>query len=245
MDIEESVHALIKDFTDDFDKNKKYFHKEMAGNFPIVWFGDLHKYSNSERKVVSIGINPSGKEFEVDRFDGLSDSDSMPTSDQLEKAFNNYFSYNPYTNWFNNKQKELIHLGSTLYPFSFYKNSAIHIEYETGIATKRSWSSIDGYTKNKISNHDNFKRLYQALSPDIAVINCSEQCKDAIKLSLGKEKNLNQLNDEVPIIKDAISIITYKNNKAGKNTSLVWVKNSEASNRCYGEIVSPYLDDID
>ena len=42
--------------------------ERIAGNFPILWFGDMDAYFRSEIRVITVGLNPSIREFSEPRF---------------------------------------------------------------------------------------------------------------------------------------------------------------------------------
>lgn len=72
----------------------------------IKWFGDKNAYMNSPVRIITVGLNPSDKEFREK--DGEPYSSRLRFPDyiigddvSLENALNNYFEKNPYRKWFN------------------------------------------------------------------------------------------------------------------------------------------------
>ena len=99
MSSEQELNTILKEYISDFisKQNLPYVVKPAI---PIVWFGDMEKYKNSPQKIVTIGINPSLEEFSEKRFNivNLGNENSVY---ELINTLNSYFTYNPYTKWFN------------------------------------------------------------------------------------------------------------------------------------------------
>ena len=71
-------------------------------SFPVLYFGDLNEYSDSQIKIVTVGKNPSYWEF----FNGCEYTTKLrfPKWDEgkrnFEEALNSYFNICPYLQWF-------------------------------------------------------------------------------------------------------------------------------------------------
>ena len=50
----------------------------VPDSIPIVYFGNLQSYLDSRTRIVTVGLNPSGVEFDEDRF-GPEVKSSLPT----------------------------------------------------------------------------------------------------------------------------------------------------------------------
>ena len=150
-------------------------------SIPIIWFGDMEAYQKSKRKIVTVAINPSNKEFmENDsstqysfcRFHGgekLWEKDVLTADDKelLYSVLNNYFKDFPY-DWFNNFEKPLNCLEATYYPDNEQELTAIHIDVKSAIATDPTWGDIkDKQAQNRLSNTALFEQLLEYLKPDI------------------------------------------------------------------------------
>ena len=73
---------------------------------PIKWFGDIDAYMKSPVKIITVGLNPSDKEFREKNGDPFTTKLRFPdyivgNDASLEKALNCYFEKNPYRQWFN------------------------------------------------------------------------------------------------------------------------------------------------
>ena len=261
---------VIRTFQNDFEQKKEAFPDTTSvAEVPIAWFGNESAYQSSKRKILTIAVNPSDVEF-VDEETKLPVKRSRFPSDlKLEDSWNTYFedsenkreeNPNPYLNWFKNLEKELKYFDASYFksqPVSkqiknwrSQPNRAIHIDFESAIATTKKWSAIDPTQQSLISNHDNFKSLFDYLDPDVAIlysrlpvfdefvrtISHGNYIRPTFILKNGKVAEPGKVE-----LKDInVGIITNDTTK----TNLIWVKNSQSTNRCYGKRVQPYLKDF-
>lgn len=59
------MRTLIKHVWDEFVNSKNTLSTHLVNdNIPIIWFGDLNKYYESDKKIVTVSLNPSNIEFE-------------------------------------------------------------------------------------------------------------------------------------------------------------------------------------
>src|SRR6266404_7100761 len=93
------------------------------GSIPILFFGDSGKYFSSKVKVITLGLNPSKKEFPDDEFLRFSSAREIyprilegACYDEYLSALNGYFSptSHPY-NWFNSYEHVLSGLDCSYY----------------------------------------------------------------------------------------------------------------------------------
>ena len=176
---------------------------KIAGNFPILWFGDMDAYFHSEIRVITVGLNPSNKEFSEPRFftyiekmpyHGMPNFDGttvyethitgrIPVShshwenaefERIAWAYNNYFHINPFGAYFDCYEKALRSLG---YDVSYAgkklgnykaKNTAIHIDLKSPIATDPTWSRLTAFEKERLTCNL-FGELIAYLRPDIVL----------------------------------------------------------------------------
>lgn len=145
---------------------------------PIHWFGDRPAYEASPLRVVTVGLNPSDREFRPNDATGVSATFRFPDYDGTEKglvlALNNYFKRNPYNAWFKSS------FGAVLQSFeaSFYegaKNTAIHTDICSPWATIPTWSKLPETARQEleIEGHALWKKLILELQPDIILFSAS------------------------------------------------------------------------
>ncbi len=171
----------------------------VRGSIPILWFGDMEAYKKSERKIVTVGLNPSLKEFpeDLDRFPlaaGLHNKATLSSKDveAYTNAMNAYFETKPYTKWFNHFEKVLNPLEASYYAKPQMPNRAIHIDIYTPIATDPTWSGLSPEQKRYIDEQSNglYEGLMKVLKPEVVLVSANsavvkEQFPIAFKAYLG------------------------------------------------------------
>lgn len=185
------MEALIKNVWDEFVNSKNTLSTHLVNDsIPIIWFGDLNKYSESDKKIVTVSLNPSNIEFEdkkgnkINRFPNASaikglNSLSPKEISTYETAMNNYFNVRPYTNWFKNPEYALHALdasygGKMTNTQEAYHNTAIHIDIKCPLATDPTWSKlpkeIASYLDKQFKEIGYFDKLLNILEPDIILV---------------------------------------------------------------------------
>lgn len=176
---------IIEEYIVDYIEKKKQFADcnkvRIVGAFPIVWFGNIDNYLNSKTRVVTVGLNPSNKEFQEqnERFSSMNldlPIDSQEIAD-LKKNLNSYFEVNPYR-WFC-KGEKVLNLFDASYYLEGVKNSgrhqAIHIDIYTSIATDPTWGSLEKEVRQRISNLGLFNKLLDFLNPNIILVSTNKE----------------------------------------------------------------------
>lgn len=159
----------------------------VPGSIPILWFGDLECYANSEKRVVTIGINPSRREFghihnnvftsDLTLRFPISKSSTVPNLDNYICAMSQYFRNNPLLQWFWPNEIALNACGSTYgggkvkpYKNAVFSNVGLHIDVVSPLATK-PWGYLNSVEQKELIRRfkDVFIRLVKALDPDILI----------------------------------------------------------------------------
>ena len=110
----------------------------VRGHIPILFFGDLKAYLASEKKIITVGLNPSDKEFTEERFN--TQSNFLKNPEDYLGSLSKYFKCNPYTGWFSSYDNLLKEFGSSFY--SEEKNTALHTDFITPLATSPTWTKL-------------------------------------------------------------------------------------------------------
>lgn len=117
---------------------------------PVCWFGNI----NTDKPIIlTMGINPSDKEFINNRFRGFKDYWSYANPQDCIDAYNMYFdsaNANPYKKWFGQAESFINAAISRLYNrnASFYTSKLSAGDYQLlhvdlfPFATKPTWSRI-------------------------------------------------------------------------------------------------------
>ena len=134
---------------------------KAAGSMPILYFGDLPAYENSPLRVVTVGLNPSHREFPAGgrsrgfpRAVGVDASDS----DLYLQALNEYFRGKSYA-WFSEYEKVLRGAGVSYKPGA--ASTALHTDICSPVATDPTWTHLDRRDK---------ERLLEFLRPEVIVM---------------------------------------------------------------------------
>lgn len=162
MAINEKLNSIIDTYWDDFQDKKKL---AVDHSIPIIWFGDLEKYSDKSNKlkILTVSINPSNSEFKDDKgnpsfcrfkeidkeFAGKKSPLCEEDKQILINAYNSYFATHPYCSYFDYYEKVLNYFDCSYYDKK-KKNIAIHIDLYTPIATKNLWKDLSKEEKTEI-----------------------------------------------------------------------------------------------
>ena len=144
---------------------------------PILFFGDLDAYRASPLRVVTVGLNPSRKEFPAGepfrRFPLAEGSRDREGPSYLD-AMSAYFRTDPYRGWFNAFEPLLNGLGA-----SFYKggaSTALHTDICSPVATDPTWSRLDKTDRAALEADGGplWRILLEELRPQIVAISVAK-----------------------------------------------------------------------
>lgn len=69
----------------------------VQNSIPIPFFGDLAAYNNSEKRVLTVALNPSDKEFPKEGDPRFKVEQALRGPEELEAELSAYFKRNPYS----------------------------------------------------------------------------------------------------------------------------------------------------
>lgn len=156
-------------------------------SIPILFFGDSERYACSPLKVITVGLNPSRKEFPVhdrfSRFRPASSVDSRPLDDAARAAYltalNGYFRCDPYRTWFDWFEQVLLGLGVSYYGHE--PNTALHTDLCSPLATDPTWTLLGPRQERyEAAGMALWHRLVDRLSPEVIVISIARRYRDQI-----------------------------------------------------------------
>lgn len=162
------------------EKTLKYFDTHQNKSvvvkpcLPILYFGNLDSYSNSELKVITVGKNPSDNEFRLKKSDSFSFvrfSNWNQHSQNLISTLNTYFEDKPLKQWFSCFEPILNGLSASYYG-NCYNNTALHTDICSPLATDPTWSKLEKETQAALYNEgfEIWKELIEELQPDIMLV---------------------------------------------------------------------------
>ena len=164
----------------------------VCPSIPILFFGDLQAYFDSATRVLTVGLNPSRREFpsesDFQRFpiaEGIAVSEVNPYLD----ALSTYFRTHPYRNWFRSFEPMLNGLGASYYEGR--DSTALHTDICTPVATDPTWSRLDRASRRALEAEGSplLHGLLEALRPQIVVLSVAKHHLSRIQFkALGEWK---------------------------------------------------------
>jgi hypothetical protein len=168
-------------------------------SFPILYFGDIVAYKKSKPRVVTVGLNPSRHEFDLDgerfkRFPTIK-INLNPDIETYMQALNNYFrTGNAYT-WFDSYDDVLGGLGTS------YKKGAVHIDLFSPLGTTVGWGSLTKRQKSTLEHETSGVPLCQGM---IRVLE-----PNVILASISEDYLTHLINESFPVDGQVIKWIKY------------------------------------
>ena len=144
---------------------------------PILFFGDLDAYRASPLRVLTVGLNPSLREFPEDapfrRFP-LAEGVTVGEPDRYLEALSAYFRTDPYGGWFSAFEPLLNGLGSSYYPGE--DSTALHTDICSPVATDPTWSSLDEAARSALEADGGplWHTLLEALRPHVVAVSVAK-----------------------------------------------------------------------
>jgi hypothetical protein len=156
-------------------------------SIPILYFGDLPQYAASPLKIITVALNPSHHEFPVhDRFARFRTAAGIAadTLDPIDRksysaALDGYFLDQPYMRWFGWFEHVLLGMGASYRGGE--KNTALHTDLCSPLATDPTWSRLNGQQDVlALDGMALWHHLVDHLAPDVIVISVRGQYRDQI-----------------------------------------------------------------
>ena len=146
---------------------------------PILFFGDLDAYLKSPLRVLTVGLNPSRREFPANepfqRFPLAGDERGREPSRYLD-AMSAYFLTDPYHSWFAAFEPLLNGAGSSYYEGGA-ASTALHTDICSPVATNPTWSQL-GRAEQKALEADGgplWHMLLKVLRPQIVALSVAKK----------------------------------------------------------------------
>lgn len=140
---------------------------------PILFFGDANAYDGSPLRAVTVGLNPSSREFPAaDPFCRflLAADIAAEDRDRYLDAMSAYFRTSPYWQWFRHLDPLLDGMGAGYRPGR--PSTALHTDICSPVATDPTWSKLDDGDRLllRADGVPLWHRLMEALQPHIVVL---------------------------------------------------------------------------
>lgn len=178
-------------------------------SIPILFFGELARYEASRRRVITVGLNPSGEEFPRDdpwkRFPGGPTLSADPLNGPALSAYlgelSRYFHVAPYRKWFDRSFEPLLRgLDASYYPGA--ENVALHTDIASPVATSPTWSELPP-AKRELHRGGAmlWRRLAEQLAPDVIVVSVARHHLTAISaLPFTEWRELTRVDRDPPFV---------------------------------------------
>ena len=197
-------------------------------SMPILYFGDSSGYFRSERKVVTVGLNPSYREFGSQsqgytiglRFPRASHIMTSRTTaneqfyERYQQSLNQYFEANPYWTWFRNFEPLLSALGSDYKSNSRTSGRALHTDICSPLATNPTWSKLKAAERRQLSEDGLilWTDLVKELSPHVMLVSLGQKLRESIITLFGQVERFPDMFPENHLKKTT----TYRTRIGGK-----------------------------
>ena len=144
---------------------------------PILFFGDLDAYAESQQRVLTVGLNPSLIEFPADnpfrRFP-LAEDAHREDQERYLHALSAYFRTKPYKRWFRSFEPLLNGMDASYYVHQ--TSTALHTDICSPVATDPTWRRLSKADRRVLSDDGRplWHELLVALRPDVVVLSVAK-----------------------------------------------------------------------
>lgn len=163
----------------------------IAESMPIAYFGDLQAYQQSEKRIITVALNPSSNEFPSNnpyfRFplDNYNYQQLIQNQDYelYEKLLCEYYQEEPYMTWFNSFEHILKGLNTSYCDRSELPHRVLHTDLCSPVPTNPKWNDLSKLDRNNLLQ-DGLRiwhSLVEALQPHLIIISVAECHLKSIK----------------------------------------------------------------
>ena len=145
---------------------------------PILFFGDLDAYAESQQRVLTVGLNPSLVEFPAGapfhRFPLAEDASSEDQERYLD-ALSAYFRTKPYDKWFRSFEPLLNGMSASYYDHQ--TSTALHTDICSPVATDPTWGRLSAADRSVLADDGRplWHELLSALRPNVVVLSVAKK----------------------------------------------------------------------
>lgn len=192
-DVGMRLSALVEKAWEVFD-GAGAFEALVRPSMPVLFFGDIGRYTTSTLRVVTVGLNPSNQEFPGDepfkRFRGLT-NDTARDPARYVNSLARYFGAEPHRRWFG-RFRVLLDALDASYETSGPRHrpsAVLHTDICSPLATAPTWSKLE---KQQELRHELtaltqagtalWEDLVRFLRPDIAIFSTRDDHRDSHSL---------------------------------------------------------------
>lgn len=153
---------------------------------PILFFGDLTAYQVSPLRIVTVGLNPSLREFPTNkpfrRFPLAGGGGDQEPSRYID-AMSAYFRTDPYRAWFSSFEPLLSGLDASYYGSA--ASTVIHTDICSPVATSPTWSQLDKIDRAVLEADGGplWHTLLENLRPQVVALSVARSNLERIKFA--------------------------------------------------------------
>ncbi|WP_193224570.1 hypothetical protein [Bacillus sp. B1-b2] len=142
---------------------------------PIMYFGNSKKYFDSPIRIITVGLNPSRRDFPdpdpFQRFQSMKQDHHYQFNQQYITALDQYFDKDPYKAWYDQSFEPLLNgLHASFYGNK--ENTVLHTDICSPLATNPTWDSLTKEAKKDLQTEgvQLWHELVEYLQPDVILI---------------------------------------------------------------------------
>lgn len=177
----------------------------VENSIPILWFGNVEQYFVSEKKIITVSLNPSDKEFKGTEEGPYSPEYRFPSYNEgdiksLYQAYNEYFHKSPYDQWFKSSFDAVL----KGFDASFYEDRdhvALHTDIASPYATNPTWSGLNEEEKERLEAEGSrsWHELVKVLEPDVILFSASRGHEEKIRFQALQDWKERSTKDGAPL----------------------------------------------
>ena len=178
------MKELVNDIMNSFNQMRESQKAITYPSIPILYFGDYDQYQKSNPKVITVGLNPSRKEFPKDspytKFPETENIDITKTLNENDvstylSSLNNYFKHNLYNRF--DSYDPISNGMNTSYYMNTEGNNTLHTNLCSPFATDVIWSKLRTTTQYTLGREGRkfWHRLIEILEPDMILFSIARE----------------------------------------------------------------------
>ena len=217
--------TLLRDTLDEFN-NKKKLSYVIEKSLPILFFGDIEAFIKQQKKVITVGLNPSNIEFQSNLYDPYSYfrfPEYRNSIGSLETSLCNYFKHQPYRKWFNTGYEPLLNGMNCTFYNKNSKKKVLHTDICSPLSTNPTWSklSIDQQDELRKNGFNLWKRLVLEIKPNLIILSTRKSYLESLNPKFKQTLHtINKTKDGKP--RRPFNLEHYETNILGLDVTLVY-----------------------
>jgi len=184
--IQQAVQTeLIKKYWEMYESKKERTYI-VKPSMPSMYFGNSKKYFESPIRIITVGLNPSRRDFPdpdpFQRFQSMKRDHHYQFNQQYITALDQYFEKDPYKAWYEPSFEPLLN-GINASFYGNKENTALHTDICSPLATNPTWDSLSKEAKKDLQAEGVklWHELIEYLQPDVILISVAGEHLSKIK----------------------------------------------------------------